>query len=69
MLEGSLDALVAQEQALEHEEESSMRSSPEIVAEWARNLDTLLRSGSPPQRKALIRKLLKELLVMSATKS
>src|SRR5918911_642249 len=63
-LEGRLDALIAEEQALEHEEEASTPPSPEIIAQWARNLDTLLRSGSAQQQKALIRKLVKELLVM-----
>jgi hypothetical protein len=35
------------------------------VAEWATTLDVALYSGSAQQRKALIRKLVKELRVMT----
>jgi hypothetical protein len=35
------------------------------VAEWAQTLDVALYSGSAKQKKALIRKLVKELRVMS----
>jgi hypothetical protein len=35
------------------------------VAEWAKDLGTLLRAGSAQQRKALFRLLIKELRVMS----
>jgi hypothetical protein len=38
------------------------------VAEWAKTLDVALYSGTPQQRKALIRKLGKELKVMSRDK-
>ena len=37
---------------------------PALVAEWAQSLDVALYSGSAQQRKALIRKLVKELRVM-----
>lgn len=36
----------------------------ELVAEWAKTLDVALYSGTAQQRKALIRKLVKELRVM-----
>ena len=39
--------------------------TPELVAEWAQTLDFALYSGTAQQRKALIRKLVKELRVMS----
>jgi exonuclease VII small subunit len=64
-LESQLDALIAEEHSLETQEQASAPPSPETVAEWAKNLDVLLRSGSAQQRKALIRKLIKELRVMS----
>jgi site-specific DNA recombinase len=64
-LESRLDALIAKEHTLETEERASAPPSPEIVAEWAKNLDALLRSGSAQQRKALLRKLIKELRVMN----
>ena len=38
--------------------------APELVAEWATTLDVALYSGTAQQRKALIRKLVKELRVM-----
>jgi hypothetical protein len=39
--------------------------TPELLAEWAQTLDVALYSGVAQQRKALIRKLVKELTVMS----
>jgi hypothetical protein len=35
------------------------------MGRWAKYLDVLLRSGSAQQRKALLRKLIKELRVLS----
>jgi hypothetical protein len=64
-LESQLDALIAEGHTLETHEQASAPPSPEIVAEWAKNLDVILRSGSAQQRKALIRKLIKELRVIS----
>ena len=37
----------------------------EDVAEWARDLQLLIERGTPQQRKALIRLLVKELRVMN----
>ena len=64
-LESRLDALIAEEHTLETEERASVPPNPEIVAEWAKNLVALLRNGSAQQRKALLRKLIKVLRVMS----
>ncbi|MGH2753359.1 MAG: recombinase family protein [Actinomycetota bacterium] len=59
-----LDALIAEEQALAAQEEAETPPTPEIVAEWAKTLDVALYGGTAQQRKALIRKLVKELRVM-----
>lgn len=63
-LQARLDALIAEEQALVAQEEADSPPTPELVAEWARTLDVALYSGTAQQRKALIRKLVKELRVM-----
>jgi hypothetical protein len=61
-----IDALIAEEAALsQRAAEGSQAASALDVAEWARDLGTLLRSGTPQQRKALFRLLVKELRVMS----
>ncbi len=60
-----LDTLIAEEQALAAQEEAETPPTPELVAEWAQTLDIALYSGTAQQRKALIRKLVKELQVMS----
>lgn len=63
-LQGRLDTLIAEQQALLAQDEADMPPRPELVAEWAKTLDVALYSGSAQQRKALIRKLVKELRVM-----
>jgi hypothetical protein len=60
-----LDALIAEEHTLETQDQLSALPGREIVAEWAKNLDVLLRNGSAQQRKPLLRKLIKELTRMS----
>jgi hypothetical protein len=60
-----LDGLSAEEQAIKMQEDADMPPTPDVVAEWAKTLDVALYSGSAQQRKALIRKLVKELRVMS----
>jgi site-specific DNA recombinase len=62
-----IDALVAEEASLVRKaaEDGSDAPSAVDVAEWARNLGTLLRAGTAQQRKALFRLLVKELRVMS----
>jgi site-specific DNA recombinase len=61
-----IDALFAEEAALsQRAAERSQAPTAVDVAEWARDLGTLLRSGTPQQRKALFRLLVKELRVMS----
>jgi len=47
------------------QKEAEEPPSPDLVASWARTLDVALYSGTAQQRKALIRKLVKELRVMS----
>ena len=64
-LQARLDALIPEEQSLLTQEEADSTPVPELVAEWAQTLDVALYSGTAPQRKALIRKLVKELRVMS----
>ena len=64
-LQGRLDTLIAEEQALLVKEEADTPPTPELVSEWAMTLDVALYSGTAQQRKALIRKLVKELRVMS----
>ena len=63
-LQARLDMLIAEEQSLLVQEEPDA-PTPELVAEWAKTLDVALYSGTAQQRKALIRKLVKELRVMS----
>ncbi len=63
-LQARLDALIAEEQALVAQDEPDEAPTPELVAEWAQTLDIALYSGSAQQRKALIRKLVKELRVI-----
>jgi site-specific DNA recombinase len=46
------------------QDEADEAPTPELVAEWAQTLDIALSSGSAQQRKALIRKLVKELRVI-----
>jgi len=61
-----IDALIAEEAALsQRAAEGSQAASAVDVTEWATDLGTLLRSGTPQQRKALFRLLVKELRVMS----
>ena len=64
-LQARLDILIAEEQSLLVQEEADTPPTPELVAEWAKTLDVALYSGTAQQRKALIRKLVKELRVMS----
>ncbi len=59
-----LDTLIAEEQKLLSDEEGEKPPTPELVATWAQTLDVALYSGTAQQRKALIRKLVKELRVM-----
>ncbi len=63
-LQGRLDALIAEKQALLTQGEADSPPPPELVAEWAQTLDVALHSGTTQQRKALIRKLVKELRVI-----
>ena len=62
-----IDALKAEEASLTHKAAEGASEAPSAVdvSEWARDLGTLLRSGTPQQRKALFRVLVKELRVMS----
>lgn len=64
-LNARLDALIAEEQVLLTQDEADGPPTPELVAEWAQTLDIAFRSGTSQQRKALIRKLVKELRVIS----
>jgi exonuclease VII small subunit len=61
-----MDALIAEEQRLEAELRGGRSGTPTAheIAEWAAVLPELLTSGSAQQRKALIRKLVKEIRVM-----
>ena len=66
-LKGRIEALEAEERSLEqtsHQSDSDVTTADEI-AEWAVELETILRTGSAQQRKALMRMLIKELRVMS----
>ncbi len=63
-LQARLDTLIAEEHTLMAQEEAETPPTPALVAEWAQSLDVALYSGSAQQRKALIRKLVKELRVM-----
>jgi len=66
-LKARIDALIAEEASLAHRASEGVSEAPSApdVAEWARDLGTLLRAGSAQQRKALFRLLVKELRVMS----
>ena len=65
-LNARIDALIAEEAAISQQASDGSQAPNAVdVAEWARDLGTLLRSGSPQQRKALFRLLVKELRVMS----
>ena len=66
-LKARIDALIAEEASLARRasEAAPKASSATDVAEWARDLGTLLRAGTAQQRKALFRLLVKELRVMS----
>jgi site-specific DNA recombinase len=66
-LNGRIDALAAEEASLVQkvEEDDSETPSAVDVVEWSRDLGRLLRAGTTPQRKALLRLLVKELRVMS----
>ncbi len=62
-----IDALIAEEASLTLQTAEGISDAPSAVdvAEWARELGTLLRAGTVQQRKALFRLLVKELRVMS----
>jgi site-specific DNA recombinase len=66
-LKARIDALMAEEASLTQQASQgvSEATSAVDVAEWARDLGTLLRAGTAQQRKALFRLLVKELRVMS----
>jgi hypothetical protein len=66
-LKARIDALVAEEASLSQRAADGLPETPSAVdvAEWARELGTLLRAGTAQQRKALFRLLVKELRVMS----
>ena len=64
-LPARLDALIAEEQALLAQDEADTSPTPKLVAESAQTLDVALYKGTAQQRKALIRKLVKELKVIS----
>jgi site-specific DNA recombinase len=66
-LRGRIDALEAEERALEEGASQACSEPPtaEDVAEWAQELPVLLEAAAPQQRKALMRLLVKELRVMS----
>ena len=61
-----LDALIAEEQRLEAELRDRRSEAPtaDEIAQWAAALPELLTVGSAQQRKALVRKLVKEIRVM-----
>jgi site-specific DNA recombinase len=65
-LKDRIESLEAEEQSLAQRAEASSTepTTAEDVAQWAEDLDTLLRSGSAQQRKSLMRILIKELRVM-----
>jgi hypothetical protein len=66
-LKSRIDALVAEEASLPQRTAEGTSEVPSAVdvADWARDLGTLLRTGTAQQRKAMFRLLLKELRVMS----
>jgi len=66
-LKAHIDALTAEEASLAEKAAEGPEEIPSAcdIAEWATDLDTLLRAGSAQQRKALMRLLVKELRVMS----
>lgn len=67
MLKARIQALESEERQLVQEPvyEPSEAISAADVAQWAKQLPHLLTSGSPQQRKALMRNLVKENRVMS----
>ncbi|MFB3737916.1 MAG: recombinase family protein, partial [Candidatus Velamenicoccus archaeovorus] len=66
-LKARIDALMAEEASLNQQTVEGASDAPSAldVAEWAKDLGTLLRAGTVQQRKALFRLLVKELRVMS----
>ena len=66
-LKARIDALMAEEAALRQQASEGVSEAPSAadVAEWARDLGAPLRAGTPQQRKALSRLLVRELRVMS----
>jgi site-specific DNA recombinase len=66
-LKTRLDALTAEEASLSEKarRDDEGPTVAEDVAEWAKDLPYLLSNGTAQQRKALLRKLIKELRVMS----
>jgi site-specific DNA recombinase len=66
-LKARIDALMAEEASLTQQVSEGVSEAPSAVdvAEWARDLGTLLRAGTAQQRKALFRLLVRELRVMS----
>jgi site-specific DNA recombinase len=66
-LKARIDAMIAEEATLTRRasEGATEATSPVDVAEWAKDLGTLLRAGTVQQRKALFRLLVKELRVVS----
>jgi site-specific DNA recombinase len=67
MLKARIEALEVEEHQLEHEAVADPGEpvSATEVAQWAERLPDLLAAGSAQQRKALLRKLIKEIRVMS----
>jgi site-specific DNA recombinase len=65
-LKDRIESLEAEERALlrRGSEGLSEPASADDIAQWAKDLDTLLRSGSAQQRKSLMRILIKELRVI-----
>ncbi|GEM_PF-5106394 len=66
-LKTRIDALIAEEASLTQRVAQVVSVAPSAVdvAEWARELGTLLRAATVHPRKALFRLLVKELRVMS----
>jgi hypothetical protein len=66
-LKARTDALIAEEASLTQKAAEGVSDAPSAVdvAEWGKDLGTLLRAGTAQQRKALFRLLVKELRVMS----
>src|SRR5215211_3174525 len=66
-LKARVDALIAEEASVAQRAAEGLSEAPNAadVADWARDLGTLLRAGTAQQRKALFRLLVKELRVVS----